>query len=136
MDKSQSLLSPKQKQDITDIFLSIYKQPLNKSFHLITNDIILNGMEVINTETVLKMKMGQFYEQLFCYLCNFIHPRKELDLVNEQEQIFIELKTNFLLDNHNARNSKFHHLGKHKTNNPNAKAYCICLNDKRRLHVN
>ena len=64
-------------------------------------------MEVINTETVVKVKMGQFYEQLFCYLCNFIHPRKGFDLVNEQEHIFIELKTNFLSDNHNARNNKF-----------------------------
>ena len=83
-------------------------------------------MEVINTETALKIKVGQFYEQIFCYLCNFIHPRKGFDLVNEQ-QIFIEVKTNFLSDNHNARNSKFHYLGKYKTNNPNAKVYYICL---------
>ena len=89
-----------------------------------------------HTETVLKMKMSQFYKQLFCYLCNFKHPRKGFDLLNKQEQIFIELKTNFLSNNHNARNSKFHHLEKYKTNNLNANVYYICLNDKCQLHVN
>ena len=47
--------------------------------------------------------MGHFYEKLFCYLCNFTHRIKGFDLINEEEQIFIELKTNFLSDNYNAR---------------------------------
>ena len=37
--------------------------------------------------------MGYFYEQLFCYLCNFAHPKTGFDLINEKDQIFIELKT-------------------------------------------
>ena len=36
--------------------------------------------------------MGIFYQQLFCYLCNFIHPETGFDLINEKEQIFIKLK--------------------------------------------
>ena len=96
--------------------------------YLITNDIILNGIKVINIESNLKMKTGHFYEQLFCFLCNFIHLRKGFNLVNEQEQI-LELKTNFLSDNHNARQSKFYLLRKYKSNNPNPKVFNICLND-------
>ena len=73
MDKSRSLLSLKQKQNITN--LSIFKQPLNKLSHLISNDIMLKRMEIINTETVLKIKKGKFYEQLFgnflFYGCKF-----------------------------------------------------------------
>ena len=82
------------------------------------------------------MKMGYFYEQLFCYLCNFIHPKTGFDLINEKEQIFIELKTDWNTDNHNSKESKFHLLSKYKRNNPNAKVYYICLNDKRKINVN
>ena len=78
---------------ITDIFHSIFKQLSNKLFCIITNDRILNETKVINTKTELKTKMGYFYEQLFCYLCNFTHPQTGFDLVNEKDQIFIELKT-------------------------------------------
>ena len=120
-------ISSKQKQDIINIFNSIFNTPLNSSPHIIKDDIILNGIEVINTKTLLKMKMGKFYEQLFCYLCNFEHPKKGFDLVNKEEQIFIELKTSFSTDNHNSKHSKFHLLGKHKANNPTAKVYYICL---------
>ena len=76
-------LSQKQKQDITDTF----DKPLNTSTHTIRNDLILNGIEVINNTTELKTKMGYFYEQLFCYLCNFTHPKTGFDLINEKEQI-------------------------------------------------
>ena len=79
--------------------------------------------------------MGYFYEQLFCYRCNFTHPETGFDLVNEKYQIFIELKTDWSTDNHNAKKSKFRFLGKCKTNDPNTKVYYICLNDKHRLYV-
>ena len=49
--------------------------------------------------------MGYFYEQLFCYLCNFTHPKTSFDLVNE-DQIFIELKTDWSTDNHNGNESR------------------------------
>ena len=129
-------ISSKQKQDITDIFNSIFNTPLNQSPHIITDDIILNGIKVINAKTLLKMKMGKFYEELFCYLCNFEHPKKGFDLVNKKEQIFIELKTSFSTDNHNSKHSKFHLLGKYKASNPTAKVCYICLNDKRAISVN
>ena len=67
-------LTHKQKQDITDIFNRIFNKPLNKSYYTIKNDIILDGIEFSNIKEELKIKMGIFYKQLFCYLCNFIHP--------------------------------------------------------------
>ena len=67
-------LTHKQKQDITDIFNHIFDKPLNKSYYTIKNDIILNGIEFSNIKEELKIKMGIFYKQLFCYLCNFTHP--------------------------------------------------------------
>ena len=79
--------------------------------------------------------MGYFYEQLLCYLCNFIHPETGFDLVNEKEQIFIELKTDWNTDNYNAKESKFRFLSKYKRNNLNTKVYYICLNDKRKINV-
>ena len=45
------------------------------------------------------MKMSCFSEKLFCYLCNFKHQETGFNLVNEVENIFIKLKTNFLSDN-------------------------------------
>ena len=128
-------LSQKQKQDITDIFVHTFDKPLNKSTHTIRNDLILNGIEVINNTTELKTKMGYFYEQLFCYLCNFTHPETGFDLINEKEQIFIELKTDWNTDNHSSKESKFRFLSKYKRNNSNAKVYYICLNDKRKVNV-
>ena len=67
-------LTHKQKQDITDIFNRIFDKPLNKSYYTIKNDIILDGIEFSNIKEELKIKMGIFYKQLFCYLCNFTHP--------------------------------------------------------------
>ena len=128
-------LTLKQKQDITDIFNYIFDKPLNTSTHIIRNDLILNGIEITNNKTELKMKMGYFYEQLFCYLCNFTHPKTGIDLIDEKEQIFIELKTDWNTDNHNSKESKFRLLSKYKRNNSNAKVYYICLNDKRKVHV-
>ena len=84
------------------------------------------------------MKMSSFYEKLFCYLCNFKHQETGFILVNEKEDIFIDLKTIFLLDNFNAKHNKFHHFKKYKTNNPETKIFYICLNDKRkksRIHT-
>ena len=127
-------LSEEQKRDITGIFNSIFIKPLNQSPHIITRDIILNGIEVINTEMVLKTKMSRFYEQLFCYLCNFKHQETGFNLVNEKEDIFVDLKTNFLSDNFNAKHNKFHHFKKYITNNSNAKIFYICLNDKRKKY--
>ena len=128
-------VTQKQKQDITDIFNYTFDKPLNKLSHTIRNDLILNGIEVINNTTELKTKMGYFYEQLFCYLCNFTHPETGFDLINEKEQIFIELKTDWNTDNHSSKESKFHFLSKYKRNNSNAKVYYICLNDKRKINV-
>ena len=133
--KTRSPLSQKQKQDITDIFNYIFDKPLNKLSHTIRNDLILNGIEVTNNKTELKMKMGYLYEELFCYLCNFIHPKTGFDLINEEEQIFIELKTDWNTDNYNAKESKFRLLSNYKRNNPKAKIYYICLNDKRKVQV-
>ena len=64
-------LSPEKKQDKTKIFNRIFNKPLNKTTQIIKNDVIFNGIEVINTQTELKVKMGYFYEKLFFYLCNF-----------------------------------------------------------------
>ena len=80
--------------------------------------------------------MSYFYEQLFCYLCKFEHLEICFDLVNEKEQNFIELKTDWNTDKHNAKESKFHLFKKYNTNNPDAKVYYICLNDKPKIHVN
>ena len=52
------------------------------------------------------------------------------DLVNDEDQIFIELKADRSTDNHNGKESKFRFLGKYKRNNLNAKVYYFCLNDK------
>ena len=68
-------------------------------------------------------------------ISNFTHPKTGFDLINEEEQIFIELKTDWNTDNHNSKHSKFHLMGKYKTNNPNANVYYICLNDKCKVHV-
>ena len=70
-------LTLKQKQDITDIFNCIFDKPLNKSYYTIKNDIILYGIEFSNIKEEIKLKMGIFYKQLFCYLCNFIHPETD-----------------------------------------------------------
>ena len=81
--KTLTTLSQKQKQDITDIFNRIFDKPLNKSTHIIRNDLILNEIEITNNKTELKMKMGYFYEQLFCYLCNFTHPKTGFESVKK-----------------------------------------------------
>ena len=61
MDKEfRPCLSQKHKQDITDIFHSILKQLLNKLSRITTSDIILNGIQVINTKTELKTKNELF----------------------------------------------------------------------------
>ena len=93
-------LSEEQKRDINNIFNSIFNKLLNQSSHIIARDIILNGIEVINTEMVLKMKMSRFYEKLFCYVCNYKYQETGFNLVNEKEDIFIDLKTNFLSELH------------------------------------
>ena len=72
----------------------------------------------------------------YCFLCNFKHPETSFHLVNEKEQIFIELKTDWNRDKHNAKESKLHLFKKYKTNNPDAKVYYICLIDKYKIHVN
>ena len=102
MDKeSCPPLSQKQKQDITDIFNKIFKQPLNRLSHIMRNDLILNGIEVSNIQTELKTKIEQFYEQLFIYFCIFPHPKSSLDLINEEDHIIKNT------DNHNVKESKF-----------------------------
>ena len=67
----------------------------------------------------------------YCYLCNFKHQETGFNLVNEKEDIFIDLKTNFLSDNYNAKYNKFRFFKKYKTNNSDAKIFFICLNEKR-----
>ena len=100
MNKESRLHLPqKQKQDITDTFNEIFKQPLNILSHIIKNDLILNGIEDSNTQMELKTKIGYFYKQLFCYVCNFIHPKLDFDLVNKEDHKFIELKTDWNTDN-------------------------------------
>ena len=101
--KCPAIYQKNKKRDITDIFNSIFNKPLNQSSCIITRDIILNGIQVINTETVLKMQMDYFYEKLFCYLCNFKHQETGSNLVNKKEDIFVEFKTNLLSDNYSAK---------------------------------
>ena len=79
--------------------------------------------------------MGYFYKQLFCYLCNFSHSEIGFDLINEEQQIFIKLKTDWSTDNNNSKESKFRLLNKYKRNNSNSKVYYICLNDKRKVYI-
>ena len=57
-------LFPKQKQDINNIYNRIFNKPLNRSTQIIKIDMILNRIEVINTQTELKTNMGYFYEKL------------------------------------------------------------------------
>ena len=118
-----------QKKDITDILNRIFNKPLNRTTQIIKNDAILNGVEFINTQTELKVKMGYFYEKLFCYFCHFKHLEIGFDLVDVQKQIYIELKMGLDTDKHNAKESKFRHFRKHKTNNPDTKIFYIYLND-------
>ena len=59
--------------------------------------------------------MDYFCEQLFCYLCNFTHPKIGFDLINEEDHMYIELKTDWNTDNHNGKESKFCLLRKCKT---------------------
>ena len=56
-------LTLEQKQDITDIFNFIFKESLNKSSYIIKDDVIVNEINITDTITALKMKMGHFYEQ-------------------------------------------------------------------------
>ena len=100
-------LLPEKKQEITNIFNHIFRKPLNKTTQVIKNDVILNGIEVSNTQTELKTKMGYFYEKLFCYLCNFKHSETGFDLVDVEKQIYIELKMGWDTDKHNVKESKF-----------------------------
>ena len=58
----------------TNIFNCIFNKRLNKTTQVVKHDVILNGIEVINTQMKLKTKMGYFYKKLFCYLSNFKHP--------------------------------------------------------------
>ena len=67
--------------------------------------------------------MCYFYEQLFCYLCNFTHPKTGFDLVSEEDHMFIELKTDWDIHNHNGKESKFYLLRKYKTINSNNLLY-------------
>ena len=131
--KHDASLSPEKKQDITNMFNRIFNKPLNKTTQIIKNDVILNGIEVISSQTELKVKVGYFYEKLFCYLCNFKHPEAGFDLVNVEKQIFIELKWDWNTDKHNAKESKFCFFNKYKTNNSDTEIFQICLSDKCQL---
>ena len=151
-------LSIQQKQDIEYLFKNYVTPP--KCFNQ-TNNIILNevfqSQDYISYIKVrnLFQKIGYFYEHLFAYLCNLRKPIKQLcstckiqrsnklrklcetcnrnsfDLINEEEHVYIELKSSFQTDNHNSKDSKFHHLGEFKSLHPEAQVYYICLNDNR-----
>ena len=129
--KNLPTLSDNQKKKITKIFNNIFQKQSTEKY--CKNDVILNGYNI--TEYLkylnLKMKLGFFYEQLFCYLGNFYKPRKGYDLRCDDRKIIIEIKTSFKTDNHNSKDSKFHHLGKFKLNNPDWEVIYMCLNDHR-----
>ena len=67
--------------------------------------------------------MCYFYEKLFCYLCNFKHPEVGFDFVDEEKQIYIELKTIWDTEKHNAKESKFCFFKKYRLNNPEAQIF-------------
>ena len=46
-------------------------------------------------------------------VASFTHPKAGFDLVNEEDQIFIKLKSNWKTDNYNSKESKFHHIRKY-----------------------
>ena len=45
-EEHDTSLSPEKKRGITNIFNSIFDKPLNQSSHIITRDIILNGIKL------------------------------------------------------------------------------------------
>ena len=71
--------------------------------------------------------MSYFYEQLFCYRCNFTYLKTGFDSVNEKDQIFIKLTTDWSTYNYNGKESKFRFVRKYKTNNPNREVYYVAF---------
>ena len=133
-----TFLSDIQKTNIEQIFLNTFKSP--QKTHM-SPDAVLTPLfnqlpiEVNNYLKMVKLStnMGRFYENLFCYLCDFQKPKKDFDLIDTKENIYIELKSKYSTDNHNSKDSKFHHLGKFQTQNPNFEVIYMCLNDNRCL---
>ena len=74
--------------------------------------------------------------KLFCYLCNFTHPKTGFDLINKQQHIFIELKSNWNTDNHISKESKFSSLFENTKQTLQIQKFYICLNNKHKMHVN
>ena len=126
-------LSPEKKHEMTNIFNCIFNKPLNKTTQTIKNNVILNGIEVSNTQTELKTKMDYFCKKLFCYLCKFKRLETGFDLVNVEKQIFIEIKTEWNTDKIMQRKVNFVSLKNTTTQTQNFSR--ICLNNKRKINV-
>ncbi len=113
------------------IFNDIFKKNINNEERFCQNDDLLEGINITQYLKYLdlKMRMGKFYEKLFCYLCDFYHPQKGFDLVCDKRKIAIELKTSVRSDNFDSKNNKFRKLNTFKKNNPDWNVFYICLND-------
>ena len=155
--QSTSTISLEQKNHIRYMYQDIFKPPrnINTSNPLLRDTIDQRDYETYQKIRNIYQSIGRFYEYLFAYLCNFTRPTKSLcttcksqksnklrkfcetcnknsfDLINTEENIFIEVKSAFATDNYNARDSKFHHLGKYKQFHPESQIYYICLHDHR-----
>ena len=163
MELTNPTLTTEQKQHIKDLYKQILlpSKTLNPPDNILLKNLISSDdysryQKVRN----IYQQSGYFYERLFAYLCNFQKPNKTLchscslqksnknqnlcetcnknhfDLIDNEDQIYIELKSNFNTDNHNARDSKFHHLGKYKQNHPDATVIYACINDNRKRNNN
>ena len=128
-------LTNDQKEKIRSIYNAIFFKKIDK--FKCTNDIILEGLDITEYQkhVFLKMKLGTFYERLFAYLCNLSQPQKRFDLINEENNLYIELKTSYKTDNKNSKESKFNYFKTFKQqHNQNANIYYMCLNDYRSIN--
>ena len=105
----------------------------NEHNNICNNDVVLKNIDLGNYYKIvnLRTQLGKFYEDLFCYLCNFTRPLKGFDLVCVNRKMYIELKSNWNSDSCNARHEKFRLLTEFKINNPDCQVMYICLNDNR-----
>ena len=62
--------------------------------YICNTDYVLYGLDMTQYKriVVLRSKMVRFYESMFAYLCGFTHNKVGFDFINEEKNIFIELK--------------------------------------------
>ena len=120
--------------DIEKNNILFYKKvSISNKKYICTNDYVLCGLDMTQYKkgVALRSKIGRFYEALFANLCGFTHNKVGFDLINKENDVYVELKTNFNTDNYDSKNRKFQRLTEHKTKNLDHEVTYACLNDNR-----